>query len=187
MATAEKVLPRLQERYRDEIAPALMQEFGYQNPMQVPRLIKVVVNMGVGEGKEDVKFVTQAADELALIAGQRPRINKSRKSISNFKLREGMPVGCSVTLRREKMWEFLDRLISISLPRIRDFRGLSPKSFDGHGNYSMGMREQSMFPEIDPDKVSRVQGLNITIATTAKTDPEALALLRRLGMPLREN
>jgi len=187
MATAEKQVPRLQQRYRDEIAPALMEEFGYQNPMQVPRVVKVVVNMGVGEGKEDAKFVTQAAEELAQICGQRPRINKARKSISNFKLREGMPVGCSVTLRRERMWEFLDRLIALSLPRIRDFRGLSPKSFDGHGNYSMGVREQTIFPEIDPDKVSRLQGLNITIATTAKTDPEALALLRKLGVPLREN
>lgn len=187
MATAEKTMPRLQLRYRDEIAPALMQEFGYQNPMQVPRLVKVVVNMGVGEGREDAKFVTAAAEELAVICGQRPRINKARKSISNFKLREGMPVGCSVTLRRERMWEFLDRLIALALPRIRDFRGLSPKSFDGHGNYSMGVREQAIFPEIDPDKVTRLQGLNITIATTAPTDPEALALLRKLGLPLREN
>lgn len=187
MAAATQTVPRLQQRYIDEIAPALMQEFSYQNPMQVPQILKIVVNMGVGQGKEDAKFVTQAAEELARICGQKARINKARKSISNFKLREGMPIGCSVTLRRDRMWEFLDRLIALALPRLRDFRGLSPKSFDGHGNYSVGIREQTIFPEIDPDKVTRLQGLNVTIATTAKTDPEALALLRRLGMPLREN
>ena len=184
---AEKVEPRLAQRYRSEILPALMGEFSYQNVMQVPRIEKVVVNMGVGEGREDAKNVQAAADDLARIVGQKPRLNKARKSISNFKLRQGMLIGASATLRRERMWEFLDRLIAVALPRIRDFRGLSPNGFDGHGNYSLGLREQTVFPEIDPDKVQRVQGMNITIVTSARSDAEALALLRRLGLPLRES
>lgn len=187
MAEAAVAMPRLQERYRTEIVPQLMEEFGYKNVMQVPRLVKVVCNMGVGEGKEDAKLVQAAADELAMICGQKAKITRSRKSISNFKLREGMSIGCCVTLRGARMYEFLDRLIAIALPRIRDFRGLSPKSFDGHGNYSLGLREQTVFPEIDPDRIGRVQGLNVTIVTSAETDPEALALIRRLGMPLRES
>lgn len=179
--------PRLLERYRTEIVPALMTEFAYRSPMQVPRLQKIVVNMGVGEGREDSKVVGEAQAQLALITGQRPRINRSRKSISNFKLREGMEIGCSVTVRRQRMYEFLDRLVTIALPRIRDFRGLSPRSFDGRGNYSLGLVEQTVFPEIDPDKIARVQGMNITIVTSAPSDREALVLLKRLGLPLRDN
>ncbi|NUP99263.1 MAG: 50S ribosomal protein L5 [Armatimonadetes bacterium] len=185
-AVAE-IVPRLQERYRNEIVPGLMEEFKYRNVMQVPRIEKVVVNMGVGIGKEDAKLVQAAADDLARITGQRPKINKARKSISNFKLREGMSIGCCCTLRGHRMWEFLDRLIAIALPRIRDFRGLSPTGVDGHGNYSLGLREQTVFPEIDPDRVTRVQGMNITIVTSAPTDAEALALLKRLGLPLQES
>lgn len=180
-------LPRLQERYRTEILPELMAEFGYRSPMQVPRLVKIVVNMGVGEGREDAKNVHDAAEHLAQITGQRPRINRARRSISNFKLRQGMEVGCTVTLRGHRMYEFLDRLVSVALPRIRDFRGLSPRGFDGRGNYSLGLGEQTVFPEVDPDTVKRVQGMNVTIVTSARTDPEALALLRRLGLPLRES
>ena len=179
--------PRLKAKYDTDIVPALMTEFGYRNIMQVPKVQKVVVNMGVGAGKEDAKLVVAAADDLARIVGQRPKISKARKSISNFKLREGMQVGCSATLRGERMYEFLDRLIATALPRIRDFRGLSPKSVDGHGNYTLGLREQTVFAEIDPDKVVRVQGMDITIVTSARTDAEALALLRRLGLPLQES
>ncbi len=179
--------PRLRQRYQTEIAPALMQEFGYRNVMQVPRLVKIVCNMGVGAGKEDAKLVQSAADELAQITGQKAKVTRAKKSISNFKLREGMAIGCCVTLRGNRMWEFLDRLVAVALPRIRDFRGLSPKSLDGHGNYTLGLREQAVFPELDPDRIARLQGLDITIVTTAPTDPEALALLRRLGLPLRDS
>jgi large subunit ribosomal protein L5 len=187
MADADKRAPRLRERYEQELVPALMTEFAYRNIMQVPRLVKVVASMGVGEGREDAAHVATAAEELARIAGQRPKITRARKSISNFKLRAGMQVGCFVTLRGDRMYEFLDRLFNTALPRLRDFRGLSPHGFDGRGNYSLGLKEQSVFPEIDQDKVQRVQGLNITIVTTAKTDAEAQALLKRCGLPLREN
>lgn len=178
--------PRLKERYEREIAASLKTEFAYSNVMQVPKLIKVVASMGVGEGREDANHVVTAADELGQITGQRPKLTRARKSISNFKLRAGMQVGCFVTLRGDRMYEFLDRLISVALPRIRDFRGLSPNGFDGRGNYSLGLKEQTVFPEIDQDKVHRVQGLNITIVTSARTDAEALALLKRCGLPLAE-
>ncbi|MBI2302965.1 MAG: 50S ribosomal protein L5 [Armatimonadetes bacterium] len=186
-AEADVYVARLQERYRSEILPALIEEFGYRSPMQAPRLVKVVVNMGVGEGRDDSKTVHEAAGQLALITGQKPRINKATKSVSNFKLRAGMEIGCSVTLRRQRMYEFLDRLFTVALPRLRDFRGLNPKGFDGHGNYSLGLTEQTVFPEIDPDKTSRVQGMNVTIVTSAASDREALALLKRMGLPLRDN
>jgi large subunit ribosomal protein L5 len=179
--------PRLRERYEQEIVTALREEFAYRNVMQVPRLVKIVVNMGVGEGKEDAKNVQTAAADLARITGQQPKTTRARKSISNFKLREGMPIGCFVTLRDNRMYEFLDRLAAIALPRIRDFRGLSTRGFDGRGNYSLGLKEQTVFPEIDPDRIQRVQGMNITIVTSAKSDPEAMALLRRLGLPLQES
>lgn len=190
MATAtagEIAVPRLLARYREEIVPALMAEFGYQNVMQVPRLVKIVCNMGVGEGREDVKNVHAAADDLARICGQKPRLNRARKSISNFKIREGMIIGCHVTLRGQRMYEFLDRLVSIALPRIRDFRGLAPKGCDGRGNYSLGLPEQTVFPEIDPDKITATRGLDVTLVTSAASDREGLALLRRLGLPLRES
>jgi large subunit ribosomal protein L5 len=178
--------PRLRARYDETIVATLRTEFAYKNVMQVPKLVKVVASMGVGEGREDASHVTNAAEELAQITGQRPKITRARKSISNFKLRAGMQVGCFVTLRGDRMYEFLDRLIATALPRIRDFRGLSPNGFDGRGNYSLGLKEQTVFPEIDPDKVSRVQGLNITIVTSAGTDGEALALLKQFGLPLAE-
>lgn len=186
-ATANGALPRLRQRYADEIVPALVEEHGHRNVMQVPRVTKVVVSMGVGAGKEDEKLVQAAADDLGRITGQRPKLTRSTRAISNFRLRQNMLVGCFVTLRGRRMWEFLDRLISVALPRIRDFRGLNPRSFDGHGNYSLGLNEQTLFPEIDPDRVQRAQGMNITIVTTATTDAEAQALLRKLGLPLRES
>lgn len=174
---------RLREHYDKVVKPALIEEFKYKNPMEVPRVEKVVVNMGVGEGVADQKKVHAAAGELALIAGQKPVITRARKSIASFKLREGMPVGCKVTLRSERMYEFLDRLITIALPRVRDFRGVPPKSFDGRGNFSMGLKEQIVFPEIDYDQVGEIRGLDIVICTTAKTDDEARALLRGFQMP----
>jgi large subunit ribosomal protein L5 len=175
--------PRLRERYEQEVVPALTRKFGYSSAMQVPRLQKIVLNMGTGEAKQDSKVLDAAAEQLATIAGQQPNVRRARKSIASFKVREGMPVGVSVTLRRARMWEFLDRLCSIAVPRIRDFRGLNPRSFDGRGNYSMGVREQLIFPEIDYDKVARVSGMDITIVTTATDDDQGRALLAALGFP----
>ena len=174
---------RLKTRYIEEIRPALMQQFGYSTPMQAPRITKVTVNMGVGDAKQDSKVLEAATEQLATITGQKPNIRRARKSIAQFKVREGMPVGLSVTLRRERAYEFLDRLMTIAIPRIRDFRGLKPTSFDGRGNYSMGVREQIIFPEIDYDAVDAVRGLDITITTSAETDGEAYALLEAFGMP----
>jgi len=175
--------PRLQEYYESTVRPALMQEFGYTNPMQVPRLDKIVINMGVGEGTQDAKKVDAAASELAAIAGQRPVITRAKRSIATFKLRQGMPIGCKVTLRRQRMYEFLDRLINVALPRVRDFRGIPGKSFDGRGNFALGLKEQIVFPEIDYDRVEAVRGMNVVVATTAKTDAEAKALLKGFEMP----
>lgn len=174
---------RLREHYETTVRPALAKEFDYKNVMEVPRVEKVVINIGVGEGVQDQKKVQSAADELAQITGQKPIITRARKSVASFKLREGMPIGCKVTLRRERMYEFLDRLITIALPRVRDFRGLPPKSFDGRGNFSMGLREQIVFPEINYDQVSDIRGMNIVICTTAKSDDEARALLKGFQMP----
>ena len=187
MPTAEKVQPRLKERYRNEIRDELYKQFGYGNVMQIPTVTKVVVNMGVGEAARDAKLINGAVNDLALITGQRPEIRKARKSIAQFKLREGMPIGVRVTLRGDRMWEFLDRLTSIALPRIRDFRGLSPKHFDGIGNYTFGLAEQSVFHEIDVDKIDRVRGMDINVVTSATTDDEGRALLRALGFPFKEN
>ena len=183
--TAEKVNPRLKTRYREEILPALNEQFGYANVMQVPRLTKVVVNMGVGDAARDAKLINGAVNDLALITGQKPEIRKARKSIAQFKLREGMPIGAHVTLRGDRMWEFLDRLLTLALPRIRDFRGLSPKQFDGRGNYTFGLTEQVMFHEIDQDKVDRSRGMDITVVTTATNDDEGRALLKALGFPFK--
>jgi large subunit ribosomal protein L5 len=174
---------RLHEHYEKVVKPALMKEFGYKSPMQVPKLDKIVINMGVGEGTQDGKKVDAAASELATIAGQKPVITKAKKSIANFKLREGQKIGCKVTLRRERMYEFLDRLVTIALPRVRDFRGLSDRSFDGRGNYTLGLKEQIVFPEIDYDKIDQIRGMDITFVTTAKTNQEALALLKGFSMP----
>ena len=176
----------MRERYREEILPALIEKFGYSTPMQAPRLEKITLNMGLGEGKQDSKIFEAATEQLATIAGQHPNVRRARKSIASFKVREGMPVGLSVTLRRARMWEFLDRLCSIAVPRIRDFRGLNPRSFDGRGNYSMGIREQLIFPEIDYDSIDEVRGLDITITTSAATDEEAFELLLALGMPFAQ-
>ena len=178
--------PRLLERYRKDVVPKLKTEFGFTNVHQVPNLVKIVVNMGVGEATQNAKLIEQAAVELGAITGQKPVIRKSRKSIANFKLRQGQAIGCSVTLRGSRMWEFYDRLINVSLPRVRDFKGLSPKAFDGRGNYSLGIREQIIFPEVDYDKVERITGLNVTVCTTAKNDAEGKALLAHLGMPFRQ-
>ncbi len=178
---------RLKAKYNDEIRPALIERFGYSTPMQAPRIVKVTVNMGVGEAKQDSKMLEAATEQLATIAGQRPSIRRARKSIAQFKVREGMPVGVAVTLRGERAYEFLDRLMSIAIPRIRDFRGLSPRAFDGRGNYSMGVREQIIFPEIDYDEIDQVRGLDITITTTASTDEEAFALLEAIGMPFSKD
>jgi large subunit ribosomal protein L5 len=174
---------RLKTRYQDEIRPALIEKFGYSSSMQAPRLVKITLNMGVGEAKQDSKMLDAAAEQLGIIAGQKPNIRRARKSVAAFKLREGMPVGLTVTLRDERAYEFTDRLTSVAIPRIRDFRGLNPRSFDGRGNYSMGVREQVIFPEIDYDSVDQVRGLDITFTTTATTDAEAFALLDALGMP----
>ena len=175
--------PRLRERYEQDVLPALTSKFGYSTPMQVPRLQKITLNMGLGEAKQNAKMLEAAQEQLATIAGQQPNVRRARKSIASFKVREGMPVGVSVTLRRARMWEFLDRLCSIAVPRIRDFRGLNPRSFDGRGNYSMGVREQLIFPEIDYDSIDEVRGLDVTITTSAQTDEEAFELLLGLGMP----
>ena len=174
---------RMQTLYEERIRASMIEEFGYTNPFAVPKLIKIVINMGVGEATQDKKKVEQAAAEMMAIAGQKPVIAKAKKSIATFKLREGMPIGCKVTLRRERMYEFLDRLITIAMPRIRDFRGVNPKSFDGRGNYAMGLKEQIVFPEVNYDKIDKIRGMDIIIATTARTDDEARALLRAFGMP----
>lgn len=185
--TQEKITPRLKTRYAEEIKPALNGEFNYANVMQIPGVSKVVVNMGVGEAARDAKLIEGAVRDLATITGQKPEVKRARKSIAQFKLREGMPIGAKVTLRGDRMWEFLDRLLTIALPRIRDFRGLSPKQFDGNGNYTFGLNEQSMFHEIDIDKIDRPRGMDITVVTTATNDDEGRALLRHLGFPFKEN
>jgi large subunit ribosomal protein L5 len=179
--------PRLQQRYQDEIKGALREQFGYDNVMQVPGVVKVVVNMGVGDAAKDSKLIEGAVRDLTAITGQKPIVTKARKSIAQFKLREGMPIGAHTTLRGDRMWEFLDRLVSIALPRIRDFRGLSGKQFDGNGNYTFGLTEQSMFHEIDQDRIDRVRGMDITVVTTATNDDEGRALLKQLGFPFKEN
>ena len=179
-------IPRLKQQYQDVLRGELIKEFGYANPMQVPRLDKVVLNMGVGEGINDSKKVSAAAADLALIAGQKPVITRARKSIATFKLREGMPIGAKVTLRQNRMYEFIDRLVNIALPRVRDFRGLNPKSFDGRGNFALGLKEHIVFPEIDYDNVDEVLGMDIIVCTTAKTDDEARALLRAFNFPFRQ-
>ena len=187
MPVAEATItPRLKTRYRDEIAPELTKRFGYENPMQVPRLVKITLNMGVGEAKQDSKMLDAAQEQLATIAGQKPSIRRARKSIAAFKLREEMPVGVAVTLRGARMWEFIDRLMSVALPRVRDFRGLNPRSFDGRGNWNLGIREQIIFPEIDYDAIDQVRGLDVSVVTTAETDEEAFALLELLGMPFQQ-
>jgi large subunit ribosomal protein L5 len=182
---AARPLPRLKQRYRDEIVAALREEFAFGNVMQVPGLTKIVVNMGVGDAAKDSKLMDGAIKDLATITGQKPQVTRARKSIAQFKLREGMPIGAHVTLRGDRMWEFLDRLLSLALPRIRDFRGLSPRQFDGKGNYTFGLNEQSMFHEIDQDRIDRVRGMDITVVTTAHTDDEGRALLRQLGFPFQ--
>ena len=179
--------PRMRERFRSAVVPAMMKERGYQNPFQVPRLEKVVINMGVGEGKENAKVLDFATADLQAIAGQKPVITRAKKSIANFKLRENVPIGCKVTLRGPRMYEFLDRLVNVALPRVRDFKGVPPKGFDGRGNYNMGLKEQLIFPEIVYDKVDKVRGMDITMVTTARTDEEAKALLTHLGVPFRES
>ncbi len=176
---------RLEDFYKEECVPAMMQEFRYKSSMQVPRVKKIIVNMGLGEATQNIKILDSASAELAAIAGQKPVITRARKSIAAFKLREGMPIGCMVTLRRDKMFEFLDRLLNVALPRVRDFRGVSDKAFDGRGNYTLGIKEQIIFPEIDYDKIDKIKGMNITIVTSANTDEEAKFLLRRLGMPFK--
>ncbi|NLA36491.1 MAG: 50S ribosomal protein L5 [Actinobacteria bacterium] len=184
-AQAGKIQPRLKQKYRNEIAKQLQEEFGYGNVNQIPRLVKIVVNTGVGEAARDGKIIDGAVDDLTKITGQKPIVTKARKSIAQFKLREGQPIGAHVTLRGDRAWEFMDRLVTLALPRIRDFRGLSPKQFDGSGNYTFGLQEQSVFHEIDQDRIDRVRGFDITVVTTAKTDDEGRALLRALGFPFR--
>ncbi|MBW2499562.1 MAG: 50S ribosomal protein L5 [Deltaproteobacteria bacterium] len=179
-------LPRLQEQYRESVVPKLREEFGYANVNQVPKLEKIVVNVGLGEATTNPKLLERAMEELSLITGQKPVLRRAKKSVSNFRLREGQAIGCSVTLRGARQWEFLDRLLSVALPRVRDFSGVSPRSFDGRGNYTMGVREQTIFPEVDYDKVEKVTGMNVTVVTTAKTDAEAKALLTHLGVPFRQ-
>jgi large subunit ribosomal protein L5 len=179
--------PRLREQYRDQIVAQLQEQFGYPNPMQIPRLVKIVVNMGVGEAARDAKVIDGAARDLATITGQKAQIRRAKKSIAQFKLREGMPIGAKVTLRGDRMWEFLDRLLATALPRIRDFRGLDPRQFDGRGNYTFGLTEQAVFHEINQDRIDQVRGMDITVVTTATNDEEGRALLRRLGFPLRES
>ncbi len=180
-----KYTPKLQTKYREQVVPAMQEQFQYRNPMQVPKLVKICLNQGVGAATQDKKLVDVAADEMTLIAGQKAVVTKAKRSVSNFKLREGMPIGVRVTLRKDRMWEFMDRLINVALPRVRDFRGINDKSFDGRGNYSMGVTEHIIFPEIDLDKVSKITGLDITFVTTAKTDAEAFALLKALGLPFK--
>lgn len=182
----KRPLPRLQQKYRDEIAPALMKKFGYKNVMQIPRLEKIVVNMGVGAASRDIKELDAAEKELAIITGQKAKSTRARISVSQFKIREGMPVGCFVTLRGARMWEFLDRLVSVAIPRIRDFRGLPPNAFDGRGNHSLGIREHNIFVELEYSMISKNRGMNVTTVTTAKTDAEAKELLTLLGFPFRQ-
>lgn len=183
----EKYLPRLLQKYRDKVTPLLVQRFGYKNPMEVPRIVKVSINMGIGDASRDAKAQEEALYILRTITGQQPMLRRAHKSIAGFKVRKGMVVGCSVTLRRWRMWEFLDRFINLALPRVRDFRGLSRDGFDGRGNYTRGIRDQAIFPEIEYQKITRQRGMNITIATTARTDEESLELLRALGFPFRES
>jgi large subunit ribosomal protein L5 len=180
-------VPRLKEKYRADIVPAMRDQFGYKNVMQVPKVSKLTLNMGIGEGTHDAKAMEEAANQLGQITGQKPQVRRARKSVANFKLRAGMPVGLRVTLRGDRMYEMLDRLVSIALPRIRDFQGISPKGFDGQGNFNLGVKEQIIFPEIDYDKIDRIRGLDIAITTTAKTDDEGRALLKLMGMPFRES
>ncbi|MCP2165843.1 large subunit ribosomal protein L5 [Goodfellowiella coeruleoviolacea] len=184
--STEKIVPRLKTRYREEIVDALKKQYSYANPMQVPGVVKVVVNMGVGDAARDSKLIEGAVRDLSVITGQRPEVRRARKSIAQFKLREGMPIGARVTLRGDRMWEFLDRLLTIALPRIRDFRGLSGKQFDGNGNYTFGLNEQSMFHEINPDSIDRPRGMDITVVTTATNDEEGRTLLKLLGFPFKE-
>lgn len=179
-------MDRLQQKYNNEVVPALMEKFGYKNIMQVPKLEKIVINMGIGEAKDNSKVIESAVSDLQIIAGQKPIVTRARKSIANFKLRENMPIGCKVTLRKEQMYEFADKLMNIALPRVRDFRGISAKSFDGRGNYALGIKEQIIFPEIEYDKVDKVRGMDIIFVTTAKTDEEARELLKCLGMPFAQ-
>src|SRR5215475_14489108 len=186
-AAPERVPPRLKERYHAEIAPALRKEFGYANVMQIPALVKVSVNMGVGEAARDAKLIEGAVKDLGIITGQKPAIARATKSIAQFKLREGMPIGAHVTLRGDRMWEFLDRLLTIALPRIRDFRGLDARKLDGHGNYTFGLTEQSVFHEVDQDKIDRIRGMDITLVTTATNDDEGRTLFKLLGFPFKEN
>ena len=181
-----KYVPRLLERYRQEVVPSLRERFGFKNSMQVPRLQKVTLNVGLGEALTNARLLESAVEELAQISGQKAVITKAKKSIANFRLREGQSIGCMVTLRRDRMWEFVDRLINVALPRVRDFRGVSPRAFDGRGNYSLGVQEQTIFPEINLDKIERIRGLNLSITTTASTDEEGHALLKELGMPFRD-
>jgi large subunit ribosomal protein L5 len=183
---SQRPMPRLKQRFREEIVPRLQQELGYRNPMQVPRLEKIVVNMGVGEAAREAKVLDGAVEDLATITGQRPMVTRARKSIASFKLRAGMSIGAKVTLRGDRMWEFLDRLLATALPRIRDFRGLDPRAFDGNGNFTLGLTEQLVFPEVDYDKIQAVRGMDVTVVTTAASDEEGRALLRALGFPLRE-
>jgi large subunit ribosomal protein L5 len=178
-------MSRLKEYYKKEVVPALIKVFDYKNPMEVPRLVKIVVNMGLGEAVQNVKVLDRAVEEMTMIAGQKPVITKARKSIATFKLRQGMSIGCCVTLRRERMYEFLDRLVNVALPRVRDFRGIPAKSFDGRGNFALGLKEQIIFPEIEYDKVEKIRGMNIAIVTTARTDDEARQLLKLMGMPFK--
>ena len=178
-------MARLKDYYKKEVVPALIKAFDYKNPMEVPRLVKIVVNMGIGEAVQNVKVLESAVDEMTKIAGQKPVVTKARKSIATFKLRQGMSIGCCVTLRRERMYEFFDRLVNVALPRVRDFRGIPAKSFDGRGNFALGLKEQIIFPEVDYDKVEKIRGMNIAIVTTAKTDDEARQLLKLMGMPFK--
>ena len=180
---ADKITPRMQTLYADQVRPKMVELFGYKNLMEVPKIEKIVLNMGVGEATQDKKKVEQAASEMALIAGQKPVVCRAKKSVAQFKLREGMPIGCKVTLRRQRMYEFLDRFVTIALPRVKDFRGLSAKSFDGRGNYAMGIKEQLIFPEINYDRIDKIRGMDIIVTTTAKTDEEARALLALFGFP----
>jgi large subunit ribosomal protein L5 len=182
----EKAKARLRAKYESEVMAQLINKFGYKNPMQVPKVTKIVLNMGLGEAVQNSKILDSAQEELAQIAGQKPVVRRARKSIANFKLREGVPIGCSVTLRSDRMWEFFDRLITFALPRVRDFKGVSKKAFDGRGNYSLGIREHIIFPEINYDKIDKIKGLNVTFVTTAKRDDESFALLELLGMPFRK-
>lgn len=183
--TETNITPSLKTKFKDEVVPALQNEFNYANPMQSPRLVKVVVNMGVGEAARDSKLIDSAVRDLTLITGQKPQVSKAKKSIAQFKLREGQPIGCHTTLRGDRMWEFLDRLVNLALPRIRDFRGLSDRQFDGNGNYTFGLTEQTVFHEIDQDAIDRVHGMDITVVTTAKSDDEGRALLKQLGFPFK--